>query len=405
MTDEQRQTVLDNSDLSVRALGKVLGVHHSTAADWRKRLREADAAPTLTQGQGEVRVLEGRLSHTPQSPEELLEQFGVDLSLWVPTHTNVNRWEQGAKLPDGSIVVTPLYQTKVSLKAIPGAASLDALGERIIRSMGNHAPAYEPVERTPRDGVPVMLEISLPDYHLGKRGLDGQVQGVEAFKSALKDLVAKASGFNIARVVFPIGNDFLQVDGPNGTTTRGTPVAVSGEWEELMVAGLDLLVWGVEYLRQVGPVHIVPVGGNHDRASAFSLGMALAAWFRRDPEVTVDQSTRPRKYVEFGRCLLGLTHGDQEKSEDLPGLMAMEQPEAWGRTFFREFHRGHLHRKRNLKWVGTLERKGVVVRELGSLSILDRWHDDNGFTDASRTGEAFVWHPTQGMVAYFGHHL
>jgi len=38
--------------------------------------------------------------------------------------------------------------------------------------------------------------------------------------------------------------------------------------------------------------------------------------------------------VEFGKCLIGFTHGDKEKKR-IFGNMQVEVPEAWGRTLYR----------------------------------------------------------------------
>lgn len=402
MTKEQAGIVRANRHLTCDELARLLGVHRATAARWKKAVPEGEEI--LVDGQ--TREVEGRILPRSQTPEELMDEFGVDRDLWEPTHAKINRWEQGAKLPDGTLVHQPLYQTKVSLRRIPGAAPLKKVWEKILERLEREAPVYRPVSRRTSDRVPVALEISLPDYHLGKLAPDRTWHGPKDFKEALAALVEEATAaYQVVQIVFPIGNDFLHIDTPGRTTTRGTPMPVSGEWEELYLDGFDLLVWAVEYLRQVAPVKVIPVGGNHDEASAFSLGVAVHAWFRNDPEVVVDLSPQGRKYWEWGSVLLGFTHGETEKAEDLPAIMAIEAPQAWGRTKFREFHRGHLHRKRNIKWVGTLENKGVIVRELGSLSPFDRWHIDHGFMDHRRTGEAFIWHKDRGLRAYFGYSL
>ena len=42
------------------------------------------------------------------------------------------------------------------------------------------------------------------------------------------------------------------------------------------------------------------------------------------------------------------THGSEEKRDSLPMLMANERKELWAETKFREWHLGHMHRKKEL---------------------------------------------------------
>jgi hypothetical protein len=111
------------------------------------------------------------------------------------------------------------------------------------------------------------------------------------------------------------------------------------------------------------------------------------------PDVTVDNEPAQRKYVEFGRCMVLLTHGDKGKREDYPLLMATEQPAMFGRTLYREAHTGHLHQTK------VQEYHGVRVRILPSLAGADAWHAENGYVGNIRAAEAFVWSADEGLVA------
>jgi hypothetical protein len=73
--------------------------------------------------------------------------------------------------------------------------------------------------------------------------------------------------------------------------------------------------------------------------------------------------------------------------------MAVENPEAWGQTQFREIHTGHYH-KQQLE-----EQFGVRVRILSALCPPDDWHSAQGYVGAIRQAEAFVWSKTEGLLA------
>jgi len=83
--------------------------------------------------------------------------------------------------------------------------------------------------------------------------------------------------------------------------------------------------------------------------------------------------------------------------------MAQEVPEMWANTVHREFHLGHYHQKKDMKWLSTQEYKGVVIRLLRSLSGTDAWHYEKGYVGGSRSAEAFIWNNRTGVVANLIH--
>jgi hypothetical protein len=143
------------------------------------------------------------------------------------------------------------------------------------------------------------------------------------------------------------------------------------------------------------------------------MGEYLVAWFNNDEQVNINNGASPRKYYKFGKVLLGLTHGSEEKEGSLPLLMAsdIESKPMWSETLFHEWHLGHIHRKRNIKYV-TLDRSrttnedlGVTVRYLSSLTGTEEWHHKKGFIGAAKAGEAFIWNDETGMIAHLNANL
>ena len=60
--------------------------------------------------------------------------------------------------------------------------------------------------------------------------------------------------------------------------------------------------------------------------------------------MTFDVSISHRKYFKYGSSLIGTTHGDGAKTNDLPLLMAQESNE-WANTKHRYFYTHHVHHK------------------------------------------------------------
>jgi hypothetical protein len=156
----------------------------------------------------------------------------------------------------------------------------------------------------------------------------------------------------------------------------------------------------VELLAEIAPVEVVWVPGNHDPTVSYHLAKTVQAWFRRNDRVTVDAGPKVRKYVAWGCNLIGLTHGDAPRPEDLPGLMAAECRDEWANTTCREWLVGHQHRSRQWVTKSTDTHKGTTVRVLRSLAGTDAWHFENGYVGTQPAGEVYFYGRHRG---YCGH--
>jgi hypothetical protein len=155
--------------------------------------------------------------------------------------------------------------------------------------------------------------------------------------------------------------------------------------------------YAIERSAATCPTKVTVVGGNHDRSLSIALQMILAAYFRNDPRVEVDLGASARKYVEWGKCLIGLTHGDVARKR-LPNLMQTEKREAWGRTRCAEWHHGHLHREAK-----TVTEGGVTIREHLALCPPDGWHAAEGYVGSPRGMDAVTYHADGYPVGWRRH--
>lgn len=245
-----------------------------------------------------------------------------------------------------------------------------------------------------------MLEISIPDLHVGKLAW-GKETGhasydtkiaLQAFDDALEALVARTSSYRFDQIVFIVGNDLFNADNKQNTTTRGTPQDTDSRFPKTFVTVRTMMVDAVSRLRQVAPVKVLIVPGNHDTLAAYHLGDSLSCYFHGADGIEIDNAPTMRKYHRFGNNMLMWTHGDKGKLADLPLLMATEQPEMFGATLFREAHTGDKHHLR------VNEYHGVRVRISPALCAPDAWHSENHYVGAQRAAEAFVYHATEGLV-------
>ena len=274
------------------------------------------------------------------------------------------------------------------------APNLEDIKQEIEDFAANYAPVY-PEQDYPECEDPIAYEISLPDIHYGKlvdMPLPYDFQEKE-YITVVENLVAKAAGLEIERFILPIGNDGLNSEGMRMTTTKGTPQQDYMDWRKSFRGYWKLIVYTIDYLKQIAPVDVIVVSGNHDYERMYYVGDVIAGWFRNDPNVSVDNSDDPRKYYQYGTNMLMFTHGDKEKAHNIPLIMATEQPEMFAATSHREAHCGHFHKEQ------VNEYRGIKVRFVPSICPNDSWHKQMGY-DSKRTGQAYIWSKERGMEGY-----
>lgn len=331
--------------------------------------------------------------------EELVKYFEIDLGLWEVDRWVANKWEVGAKNEKGALEVEPLYQVKAFLKKKKEIEAAKKEIEALKELAKTHAPLPPFVVRE-TEVSKLMLEINFPDAHLGKLAWGVEtghgnydVKIAESvYWGALESILSRVQQHKFDHILYVVGNDLLNSDDIEGRTTSGTYVSSDARYHKTFAAVRNLMVKSIERLRQIAPVKIMIVGGNHDQLSCWHLGDSLECFFHNYRDVQIDNQPRARKYHEFGNVGLMFTHGHKGKKTDYPNIMAAEQPLMWGRTKFRECHTGHLHMTK------TDEQHGFRTRILPSLTAPDDWLATNGFVGNLRNAEGYVWSADEGLI-------
>jgi hypothetical protein len=416
-------TRLRDSGLSYSEIGRRFGVDKGTAHGVVKRWRSLRGAPDPTPPAAVEQVSiadgpEGRVVDSPASSrirslDALLAAAQVDLERWrVDRH--VIKWEVAASDGDGGMTVQDLWQVKAWLSPLVDLIDVRAAIAAAVDDMRAHSPRYDRVLYPEQaQGGGHLLELGLYDHHLGmlswgeETGADYDSDIAETLAlDAVSRLLGRAAGFPIERVLLTLGHDWMHADttigGAGAATTRGTSLDADTRWPKMFRRACRVAVAIVDQLRLVAPVEVVIVPGNHDSERAFMLGEVLSAHYRLDDSVTIRNDPAPRTYVLWGNVLLGLAHADGEKPGDLAQIMATEAPNEWAASAggWREWHVGHLHRKREgLSWQ-VEEDRGVRVRWMPTLAPRDAWAAGKGYLHL-RAAEAYLWHRTDGYVGTF----
>lgn len=355
--------------------------------------------------------------------EDLLKSCNVDENIWSVKDHLINKWDT-TSWKNGKPQTIENFQVKAKLERIIENIRIASAAEVFLDMVKDYeAPVlgWTPIT-TPKRKENNLLEVSIFDLHIGKLSWGGETGenydtkiACKRFMYSIEKLLARASGFDFSRILFPVGSDFFNSDTILNTTTKGTPQDEDLRWQKTFRLGVNLLIDGIEILKQTGvPVDVVVVSGNHDYERSFYMGEFLAAWYKNDPLVNIDNGASSRKYYVFGEVLIGFTHGSEEKESSLPLIMANDiaSKPYWSQTKFHEWHVGHIHRKRNIKYsvVDTKERElnedlGVTIRYLSSLTGTDGWHHTRGFIGQIKAADAFIWNDKLGYVAHLNSNI
>jgi len=290
----------------------------------------------------------------------------------------------------------PLFKNKSKLE-------LEALGKKLIKDLSEFAPVYPRLFRR-RKKREYLLVIDPADIHIGKlaesfeTGEDYNNQiAVKRVKEGVQGILNKAKGFPIEKILFIGGNDILHIDTPDRKTTKGTSQDTDGMWYSNFLIAKQLYVDILLQLITVADVtfHFNP--SNHDYATGFFLADVIQTYFKKNKHIHFDCSIAHRKGYKYGKNLIGTTHGDGAKMNDLPLLMAQEFAKEWAETKHRYVYTHHVHHKFSKDFIG------CTVESLRSPSGTDSWHHIKGYQHAPKAVEGFIHHIEHGQVARLTH--
>jgi predicted phosphodiesterase len=263
-------------------------------------------------------------------------------------------------------------------------------------------PSYKPpMLNLKKSNEPFAVVLSPFDLHYGKYGWEDET-GSSYSREEARSLLIKHTTLlcedivkfgKPEKIICGSGSDWLHIDNPHGTTTRGTPQDIDGTYSQIVIEGSELAHDHVEMLRQVAPVEWIPVPGNHDRASALTVMLYLRAVYKDSKDVTIKSSPARRQYVLYGDSLLGFSHGDTVKPADCHAVMVKEASAMWAQSKFQYMFTGHLHHE------VIREIHGITTIQLKSLSGIDRFHSNNGYITSGRSLQAFVVSQDRGITA------
>lgn len=254
---------------------------------------------------GNVLELDYRGKNIIKTVDDLIASAKVDMDVWKVDKEIVNKWDVTMKLKkkvieldkDGKekevIVHEPAtfqnYQVKVFLSKKRTEDQQTAFVD-FLNTIRENAPKFkftspgvfskEGGDRTD-SGKKYLLELSLPDLHIGKLSWEDESGenydtkiAIERYNESVGKLLNHVRHYKneISEILLPIGNDLFNIDNKNNMTTAGTPQHVDSRWQQMFNKAKGLLIKNINDLMQIAPVKVVMVSGNHDMQTVFYLG-------------------------------------------------------------------------------------------------------------------------------------
>lgn len=256
---------------------------------------------------------------------------------------------------------------------------LDRLQEMIEDSI----PEYTvPVLKLDKAKQPYALVLSPTDFHWGMYAWDGESgdpydreEAERRLFEHTQQIINRLPG-EPEKILLAVGSDWFHIDGVHAATTKGTPQDIDGTPTEILVTGCELVRSFVDLLRQVAPVEVFSMEGNHDAHNSKVLLLFLSAWYRHEEDVLVHKDWRPRLYTKYGNTLIGFHHGDKTPVKELGACMAREARNMWSTCKYHVFFGGHLHHH-HVREIG-----GITHYQLPSLAGSDGWSSRHGYVTA-----------------------
>ena len=368
-------------------------------------------------------------SNIAKSLDDLVKEYKIDINIWECISFDPGAWTTPVKTrfqlknsnnEDINVTLPTIIENRKSQAKFKKRIQIidyNKFRKELIKDIKKNSP-YIPTIHKNIKKTGNILEVNIPDLHLGKLAW-GEETGednydikvaVRRFKNALQYLVQEACSENkFEKILFIVGNDLFNSDNayPYTQTTAGTPQQDDVRWQKVFRMGRNMIIESIDFLKQVAPVKVLIVPGNHDFQKSFYLGDVLDARFYNDKNVEIDNSPKTRKYFKWGKCLLGFTHGNRkdEGESRLLNLMQNEQSENWSNTIFREWHCGDIHHYKEVVKGSKSKNNGVykyaedidsvVIKYLRTLMFNDEWEARKGYK-SQKGAHCFVWNKEDG---------
>lgn len=418
---EREQKIIDywkKTKLGAVAIGKHFGFSgHAYVSKVLRRFKEEEGIENnIESPKDNIIISDSDIYGTfnaygkPISIKEIQEIFktheDIDFSEWEIFKKEITTWDV-TSWQKGYAEKVRNFRTHIKFRRKRlDIAIMQKLKDTCIEDMSKYSPVCMPIKYKKPSKDKCMLVTEIFDPHSGK--LTSALTGDKTYnlKIALKlisnsveEVIQRAgSRFNITQNLLAIGGDTVNVENFYNATTKGTPQDVSNVYIEIVRAVKNNLIQNIDKLKMLAPVHVVIAPGNHCYATELLITDMLAEHYRLDRNVTIDNDTaQPRKYFKWNNVLIGVTHGNEERTANLPTIMLNDVPELCAGTKYREFLIGHWHREKQIEYVSVQTGTTCIVRVCRSLSPNGTHGQRKGYVNLCPGIDGLVYHEETGL--------
>lgn len=349
--------------------------------------------------------------------EDVIKFSNIDMEIWkikefkvktsegfrkdrkVDWHVQDGTVTSGDVDDSGKILIVPMIHTETQFVR----KELDDLWtqknvERLFESIKTRSLSTNKIAPLQYSKNGKALIIPIADMHLGllaTQKTNGNEYNMEiaerCFVQTISRIKEKVRAEEFEEVMLVLGNDFLNTDNLNNATTQGTPQDSATFWYEIVDKAIEIITYGVNSLLDISKVSVYNVVSNHDNHSMYGIMKTISAVYANNKNVSVDVSSQPRKYIKFGKNVIGLTH-DMKIARGLE-LMTTEAKEHWSDANHFFWILAHLHKAMVYEAQGLLE-----IYRVPTFSGFSRWSNEKGFVQAHKKTQCFVLDEQDGII-------
>lgn len=190
--------------------------------------------------------------------------------------------------------------------------------------------------------------------------------------------------------------DLTHANDTKNQTQSGNILDVSTRHNQVMRAAGAVIRYCISaMLTKFQRVKVVNARGNHDKDSAFAINMFLEGVYEQETRVEVLGNDSKFNFLEFGKNLIMVNHGDGINDNRLAGAMTRLAGEAWGRTNYHRIWTGHIHHRTKKE-----HDSGATIETFPILPPVDEWHAGSGY-GAERGITVITLHRLYGQVSEY----
>jgi hypothetical protein len=284
------------------------------------------------------------------------------------------------------------------VKSNADEARREAILKEFAQSLADNVKGLAPVTPPPKKRADDLLCVyPWGDPHFGMyawwqdAGADFDLDIAERLTCSAVDRLVASAPEGSTGLLLNLG-DMFHADNQKNVTNSGHQLDVDGRWSKVQQVGLRAKIHCIRRMLERHSRVVVRINkGNHDGHSSYALSLMLSCYFHDEPRVEIDLSPAVCWYYQFGRVLIGSTHGDTIKGKDMMSIMAADKPVEWGATGFRYWYVGHVHHH------DSKEYPGGIVEYFRTLAARDAWHQGQGYR-AGRDMRCIVHHRDHGEI-------